>query len=169
MSIATLDATLRGVRRIALDTSVWLAAADADDPRQACARWLLDEIERGRFELALISTLTVAEVLVRPVNASLVEGVTAQTALRNYPNLTIAPLDFDTAVEVAHVRAATKLKMPDAIVIATAIAQQVDAMVHGDDEWERRAKPYAALLRLVHIGKHCPEPGNGRTKRAGPV
>ncbi len=157
MTIATLDAALKGVRRIALDTSVWLAAADADDPRQPCARWLLDEVERGRFSLALIPTLTVAEALVRPVSASLEEGVTAQTAIRNYPNLTVAPLDFDTAVEVAHVRAGTKLKMPDAIVLGTAIAHQVEAIVHGDDEWETKAKarPYAKTLKLVHIGHHC--------------
>jgi predicted nucleic acid-binding protein len=156
VSIATFDAALKGVRRIALDTSVWLAAADAFDPRQPCARWLLDEVERGRFDLALIPTLAVAEMLVRPVTASLEEGVTAQTALRNYPNLTIAPLDFDTAVEVAHVRAATKVKMPDAIVFGTAVAYQVEAMVHGDDEWEKKSKPYVATLKLVHIGHHCP-------------
>lgn len=156
VSIATLDATLKGVRRIVLDTSVWLAAADAEDLRRPCARWLLDEVERGRFDLALIPTLTVAEALVRPVSASLEEGVTVQTALRNYPNLTIAALDFDTAVEVAHVRAATKLKMPDAIVFGTAIAYQVEAVVHGDDEWDKKSKPYAATLKLIHIGRHCP-------------
>lgn len=155
MSIATLDAALKGVRRIALDTSVWLAAADDDDPRQPCARWLLDEVERGRFSVALIPTLTVAEALVRAVSASLEEGVTAQTALRNYPNLTVVPLDFDTAVEVAHVRAATKLKMPDAIVLGTAIAHQVEAIVHGDDQWETKVKPYARTLRFIHIGQHC--------------
>lgn len=155
MSIATLDAALRGVRRIAVDTSVWLAAADADDPRQPCARWLLDEVERGRFSVALIPTLTVAEALVRPVSASLEEGVTAQTAIRNYPNLTVAPLDFDTAVEVAHVRAATKLKMPDAIVLGTAIAHQVEAIVHSDDAWEGKATPYARALKLIHIGHYC--------------
>lgn len=156
MSIATLDAALRGVRRIALDTSVWLAAADEDDPRRPCARWLLGEVERGRFSLALIPTLTVAEALVRPVRASLEEGVTAQTALRGFPNLTIGALDFDTAVEVAHVRAATTLKMPDAIVLGTAIAHQVEAMVHADDEWKKKSRPYAATLTLVHLGDHCP-------------
>lgn len=155
MSIATLDAALRGVRRVALDTSVWLAAADDDDPRRPCARWLLDEVERGRFSAALIPTLTVAEALVRPVGASLEEGVTAQTALRSYPNLTVVPLDFDTAVEAAHVRAATKLKMPDAIVLGTAIVHHVEAIVHGDDEWETKAKPYTRTLRLIDLGRHC--------------
>jgi predicted nucleic acid-binding protein len=156
MSVATVDAALRGVRRIALDTSVWLAAADPDDPRQPCARWLLNEVESGRFAVALIPTLTVAEVLVRPAGASLAEGVAAQTAIRNYPHLTVAPLDFDTAVEVAHVRAATKLKMPDAIVVGTAIAHQAEALIHGDDEWENKVRPYAKALKLVYLGQHCP-------------
>lgn len=156
MSLASFQAALHGVRRLALDTSIWLAAADAADPRQPCARWLLDEVERGRFSFVAIPTLTVAEALVRAVSSSLEEGITAQTALRNFPNLTVAPLDFDTAVEVAHVRAATKLRMPDAIVLGTAIAHQVEAIVHGDDEWTKKAKPYAGTVQLIHIGEHCP-------------
>lgn len=156
MSLVSLQAALRGVRRLALDTSVILAASDAADPRRECARWLLDEIERGRFAFAVISSLTVAEALVRAVSTSFEEGIAAQTALRNFPHLTVAPLDFDIAVEVAHVRGATKLKMPDAIVLGTAIAHRVEAIVHGDDEWATRAKPYASTLKLIYLGDHCP-------------
>lgn len=155
MSVASLRAALRTVRRLALDTSVWLAASDATDPRQSCARWLLQEVERGRFAFTVISTLTVAEALVRAVSASFEEGVTAQTALRTFPNLTIAPLDFENAVEAAHVRGATMLKMPDAIVLGTAIAHQVDAIVHADEEWVRKAKPYAGTLEIISLGEHC--------------
>jgi hypothetical protein len=59
-------------------------------------------------------------------------------------------------VEVAHVRGATKLKMPDAIVLGTAIAHQVEAIVHADDEWVTKAKPYAGVLKLIYLGDHCP-------------
>jgi predicted nucleic acid-binding protein len=155
VTLASLQAALRGIRRIAVDTSVILAASDAADSRQRCARWLLDEIERGRFSFAMISSLTVAEALVRAVNSSFEEGVAAQTALRNFPHLTVGALDFDIAVEVAHIRGTTKLKMPDAIVLGTAIAHQVEAIVHGDDEWATKAKAYAAALRLVNLGDHC--------------
>lgn len=156
MSLASPQAALRGVQRIALDTSVVLAASDSGDPRRDCARWLLDEIERGRFGFAVISALTVAEALVRPAASSLHETVSAQTALRNYPNLTTAPFDFDIAVEAAHVRAVTKLKMPDAIVLATAIAHQVEAIVHADRDWISKAQPYALSLKIVYLGEHCP-------------
>lgn len=156
MTLASLQAALRGVRRVALDTSVILAASDAVDPRRECARGLLDEIERGRFAYAVISSLTVAEALVRAVSTSFEEGITGQTALRNFPHLTVAALDFDIAVEVAHVRGATKLKMPDAIVLGTAIAHRVEAIVHGDDAWATKAKPYASTLKLIYLGDHCP-------------
>jgi len=156
VTVVSLQATLRSVRRIALDTSVILAASDAADARQPCARWILDEIERGRFSFAVVSSLTVAEALVRAVTSSFEDGIAAQTALRSFPHLTVAALDFDVAVEVAHIRGATKLKMPDAIVLGTAIAHQVDAIVHGDAHWATKAKPYAAALRLVYLGDHCP-------------
>ena len=156
MTLASLRAALRDVRRVALDTSVILAAGDATDPRRDCARWVLAEIERGRFAFAVISSLTVAEALVRAVSASFDEGVAAQTALRTFPHLTVAPLDFDIAVEVAHVRGASKLKMPDAIVLGTAIAHQVEAVVHGDEDWVTKARPYASTVKLIYLGDHCP-------------
>jgi len=156
VTLASLRATLRGVRRIALDTSVILSAGDAADARQPCARWILDEIERGRFSFAVVSSLTVAESLVRAVSSSFEEGIAAQAALRSFPHLTVAALDFDIAVEVAHIRGATKLKVPDAIVLGTAIAHHVDAIVHGDAQWATKAKPYAATLRLVDLGDHRP-------------
>ena len=156
MTATSLQATLRGVHRIALDTSVILAASDAAHPRQPCARWILDEIERGRFSFAVVSSLTIAEALVRAVTSSFEEGIAAQAALRSFPHLTVAGLDFDIAVEVAHIRGATKLKMPDAIVLGTAIAHEVDAIVHGDAQWATKAKPYAAALRLIYLGDHCP-------------
>jgi len=42
------------------------------------------------------------------------------------------------------------------MVLGTAIAYQVDAIVHGDDAWATRAKPCADALKLVYLGDHCP-------------
>jgi len=156
VSLATFQAAMTGVRRLALDTSTILIAGDAQDPRHACAAWLMDEVERGAFGECIISAITVTETLVRPMSASFSEGVAAQTALRNYPHLDVATLDFDTAVEVAHVRAVTKLKTPDAVVIGTAIAHQVQAIVHADGDWARKAKTYSKTLTFICLDDHCP-------------
>lgn len=156
MTIPSLAAALSGVRRVALDTSVLIAARQPGERHADCAGWLMDQIERGAFAAAVISSVTVAEVLVRPIASSVDAGLLVQGLIRRYPHLTVAPLDLEVAVEVAHVRAATRLPMPDAIVIGTAMAHRVDALVHTDREWMRKAGRHAAAVKLVYLGDHCP-------------
>lgn len=154
MSRASLEAALRDVRRISLDTTIFLAQASAADPRQACAQWVVDQVHAGRFE-CVISAVSAAEMLVRPSATDLVQAVAAQTALRQFPHLRVQDFTLDLAVDAAHVRAVTKLKMPDAIVLATALANRLEAIVHADDEWDAKAKPYASAIRLINLGHHC--------------
>lgn len=155
MSLASLQAALHGVRRISLDTGIFLAQSSAADPRQACARWLVDQVHAGRFE-CVISAVSVAEMLVRPSATDLIAAMAAQTALRNFPHLRIDDFTLDLAVDAAQVRAATKLKMPDAIVLATALANRLQAVVHGDDAWDRRTASYAAAIKVINVNRHCP-------------
>lgn len=154
MSRATLEAALRGVRRISLDTSVFLSQASAADPRQGCAQWLLDAVHAGRFE-CVISAITAAELLVRPSATDPVQALAAQTALRQFPHLRVQDFTLDLAVDAAHVRAVTKLKLPDAIVLATALADRTEAIVHADDAWDTKGQPYASLIKLVNLDHHC--------------
>jgi len=154
VSVASLQTALQGVRRISLDTGIFVAQSSAADPRQACAQWLVDQVHAGRFE-CVISSVSVAEMLVRPSATDLVAAVAAQAALRNFPHLRIVDLTFDLAVDAAHVRATTKLKLPDAMILATALAHRLQAVVHGDDVWEARAAPYAAAIKLVNVNRHC--------------
>ncbi|MDO8562579.1 MAG: type II toxin-antitoxin system VapC family toxin, partial [Candidatus Limnocylindria bacterium] len=143
----------RGVHRVSLDTSIFLAQASASDPRQALAQWLVDQVHAGRFD-CVISAVSVAEMLVRPSAANLSEAIMAQSALRSFPHLRIASFTLDLAVDTAHVRATTKLKMPDAIVLATAMANRIEAIVHADDEWDKKAAPYASSLKIINLDHH---------------
>jgi predicted nucleic acid-binding protein len=154
LSLASLQRSLAGVTNIALDTSIFIAAADASDERSSCAAWLTDAIERGRFQCTL-SVVTAAELMVGGFRKSVEDGAARRAHLSNYPNLTIVPLSFDVATGAAHLRATTKLELPDAIVLATAIDAGCDAIVHGDREWIKRAKGYASKLRMVYLGDHC--------------
>lgn len=132
---------------------VFLAQASPTDPRQASSQWLLDQVHSGRFE-CVISVITVAEMLVRPSATDMSQALAAQTALRHFPHLRIQDFVLDLAIEAAHVRAVTKLKMPDAIVLATALADRLDAVVHADDEWDTKAAPYANAIRMVNLNRH---------------
>ena len=82
---------------------------------------------------AVISTVTLAEVLAGPLRAAN-ELLTAQyrEALTRSPGWQVVPLDVDLAVEAARVRAAYRLRLPDAIQVATAIRTGAAALVTHD-------------------------------------
>lgn len=102
----------------------------------------------------MISAVTVAELLVRPSATGLPQALAVQTALRKFPYLRIDDFGLDLAVEAARVRALTRLKLPDAMVIATALASGVDALVHADDEWDAKAAPYETSIRFINLNQH---------------
>jgi len=151
---AQLARALTASRRIGLDTSVFLMAADARDRRQECAAWLLDEIARGRFECA-ISTICAAELLTGAILRGASRGVAAQTLLRRYPHLRIEPVTIDVAADAAELRVATRIRLPDALIIATALVAGLDALVHGDAEWTTRVGPHVTGLRLLDLNEYC--------------
>lgn len=81
----------------------------------------------------VISTVTLAEVLAGPLRAGN-ELLTAQyrEALTRSLGWQVMPLDVDTAVQAARVRTAYRLRLPDAIQVATAIRAGAAALVTHD-------------------------------------
>ena len=154
MSLASLQRALEGKRHVSLDTGIFIAATDARDPRRACAAWLLTSVERGRFQCT-ISVINAAELLVGAITKGPDAGITTQSNIRNFPNLAVAPLTLDLATDAADLRAKTGLSLPDAIVIATAMAKLCDVLIHGDRDW-RRVHTYRPAFPMVYLGDHCP-------------
>jgi predicted nucleic acid-binding protein len=116
-------------------------------PRYAgLASAMLEMVEQGTVA-GLTSTLTMAELLTAPAQAG------DDTALRdyelyltNFPHLTILPLTIAIARRAARVRAKTKLKMPDAIQIATAMGAGADIIIGNDKRWRSRTGGLPLLL-----------------------
>jgi predicted nucleic acid-binding protein len=81
----------------------------------------------------VISTVTLAEVLAGPLRAAN-ELLTARyrEALTRSPGWQVMPVDVDLAVEAARVRAAYRLRLPDAIQVATTIRAGASALVTHD-------------------------------------
>jgi len=88
--------------------------------------------ESGAAEV-VISTVTLAEVLAGPLRTGN-ELLTAQyrEALTRSPGWQIVPFDVDTAVIAARIRATYRLRLPDAIQVATAIRAGAAALVTHD-------------------------------------
>jgi predicted nucleic acid-binding protein len=81
----------------------------------------------------VISAVTLAEVLAGPLRAGN-ELLTAQyrEALTRSPGWQVMPVDVDVAVEAARIRAAYRLRLPDAIQVATAVRAGAAALVTHD-------------------------------------
>jgi len=154
LSLASLQRALDGKKHVALDTGIFIAAQDAGDPRRACAGWLLTSVERGRFRCT-ISVINAAELFVGAIAKGSDAGITTQSYVRNFPNLAVTPLTLDLATDAADIRAKTGLSLPDAIVIATAMAASCDVLIHGDREW-RRVHTYRPGFPMIYLGDHCP-------------
>lgn len=93
---------------------------------------IFDAAESGNATV-VIATVTLAEVLAGPLRADN-ELLTAQyrEALTRSPGWQVMPLDVEVAVEAARIRGAYRLRLPDAIQVATAIRAGAAALVTHD-------------------------------------
>src|SRR5438093_13237023 len=123
MTRASLQAAIPPATPIMLDTSVLLAYLDDTERVSPVAAVVIDDfVGSGRNE-ATISALSVTETLVRPFGTSAAAIETADVFLMHFPNLRIEHIDYSIAREAGRLRAVTKLRTPDALVIATAAAR----------------------------------------------
>lgn len=111
---------------IVADASWLIALLDPHDAHHEAAQSLN---ERHSTEPVILHPVTLAECLVGPAKLGRLDD-TAH-ALRSA--FTIAEVDADAPVRWAELRATTPLRLPDAIVLDTAIAYRAGAVFTFDD------------------------------------
>ncbi|MGI8642574.1 MAG: type II toxin-antitoxin system VapC family toxin [Thermomicrobiales bacterium] len=117
---------------ICLDSSALISYLADDLPRADVVRFVL-AYSAANF---LISTVSLAEAMVRPASSS-DRGIVDQ-ALQNLhaiPRLSVLDFDQKHALEAAHVSAQTGLKLPDAAIVATARLAGARTLIGNDRQW----------------------------------
>jgi predicted nucleic acid-binding protein len=99
---------------IVLDTGILIAYANPDDAHHRGVTRFLSEFSGEPFS---VTPITLAEALIHPVRADIVGGMVKAIATLE---LYVEDMREQDAAPLARVRAATGLKMPDALVIHTA-------------------------------------------------
>ena len=100
---------------------------------------LLDPLLQDPTIQVVVSTIALAELVTRPVTQGDQARVSdTRRALLRLPGLTLVDLDERHAIETAHVRAATGLRLPDAAVVATARLASASALIGNDRQWRRK-------------------------------
>ena len=95
----------------------------------------------------LTTTLTLAELLTLPAKAGDVAAMADyELYLTHFPNLRVIPLDEAVARELALVRAATGLRTPDAVQVASARVHGADVILSNDRQRHSRVSDPPVVL-----------------------
>jgi predicted nucleic acid-binding protein len=107
-------------RRIYLDANILIYAVEGTALHAAGLKALLDAADQGAVSLAT-SEFTLAEVLVGPLRTANAEHATIyELLLSSKQRIDVIPVDRAVLRLCAEIRAAVKLRLPDAIHLATA-------------------------------------------------
>lgn len=156
MSIESLESAIPAGDRILLDTTTLAAYLDSTEAVHPIAKLVVEEfVGDGRNE-AVISMITVMELLVRPMRATPPGHHTVMAFIRNQPNLAAVEVDLQIAQDAAFLRAAHRFSPPDALVVGTGLAAQVGHLVTNDYAWDRRLASMQARIRVCVLARHLP-------------
>ena len=134
---------------IHLDAGVIIGFLDASDAHHESSRAVLADALQNGDHLAIAAS-ALAEALVGPAR----RGESAVNAVRNLIDrlpMSIIPLELEIATVAARLRAAHRaLRLPDALVIATAIERDADSLVTTDRNWpDASALGYANTVTVL--------------------
>ena len=147
-----IEEALTQYERLALDTMCFIYHFEANPDYLPFTSTLFTLIEKGEIE-AITSTVTLAEVLVKPFeqgNRAAVEDY--RYALTNFPNLELREVSAEIAAKAAQIKAQYSLRLPDAIQVSTGMAHDAQAFVT-NDLYLKRIQDMEILLFNEILGK----------------
>jgi len=122
---------------VALDTVVFIYAFERNERFGPAATKVLERIHSGDLT-AVVSTVVFAELLPPAFAASEPGNALAlKRQIDNYPNLSVRPVTNEIAFTAARLRAAYRLRTPDALHAATALQEGAAGLVTNDHRLSR--------------------------------
>lgn len=156
MSQAALLKRIDPGERLLIDTTVLMAYLDANDETHPVARFILNDLVAAGRNPAVISMISVMELLIRPLQASPPGHHTVLAFLRTHPNLECVPVDLQVAQEAANLRADKKFKPADALVVGTGLATQVRYLATNDHNWSGKLSSMSGRIAVVQASDYLP-------------
>lgn len=106
-------------------------------------------VQAGELSI-IVSAVTEAELLVRPERDGNAFAIDRIEALFAEDGIYVVSVDRKIARRTAKLRAKHNFRLPDAIIIATAIETDCDAVVSNDYAWSRQEEiPFVCLDDLT--------------------
>lgn len=126
-----------GTGKVYLDTNIWIYTLENYVQYAEALRALWQALDQGTLT-AVTSELTLAEVLVKPMQRDAAEqqAICGQF-IRSTDHLSVMPVSRSILMEAAQVRAKTQLKLPDAIHAATALSANCTTFLTNDRQFQK--------------------------------
>ncbi len=123
--------------RICIDTNVFLNVINKEGTFYANSSKILYALARGKLE-AVVPTLVIAEILTG-YYASKKDSEANEFLSVSLTNehLRISPLSVEIAAISSKIRANTGLRLPDAVVLGTALQDKADFLVTNDEHFPK--------------------------------
>jgi predicted nucleic acid-binding protein len=126
--------------RIFFDTNLFIYLLEDDGARGERVAGMLERMSERRDEL-LTSTLTLGEVLVKPLAAGDIAWADRYEKLLNSPGVSLLSFDRSCARSYALLREDKALRAPDAIQLACAATAKCDLFITNDDRLSKKVVP----------------------------
>ena len=125
---------------ILLDTNIFLNVKNKEQQFYGFSKKLLDAVDNGKVQ-AIVSVVTVAEICAGYHEAGEErEKHDFMAHIQSSPNFKVVNLDPSLADYSGKIRAQTKLRLPDAIVVATALMEKAQAIATHDQRLNNASK-----------------------------
>ncbi len=132
-----LDEALAGTSRLAIDTGPVIYLIEVNPRYDALVTEVFKRIASGQLS-AVTSVITLAEVLVQPLlRGDLALQKRYRDLLTTSAGFRTLPIDAVTAERAAGLRAAYRLRMPDALQLALALEAGCEAFLTNDSQLKR--------------------------------
>ena len=139
---------LKRFKRIAVDSAPLIYHLEDTLPYSELTEDLFHHIALGATEV-LVSTISAGELLVKPfMDADNDAVATFETFVLSIPSAQLIAPSYTIAKEAARLRARHRLRMPDALVLATASDMQCEALITNDLQFRRIPKLQVEIVAL---------------------
>lgn len=156
LSRAALERAIPRGDTVLLDTSS-LAAYFGSEPTSPVAALFIDEFVRAGRNRAVVSAVSAAELLIRPLRAGRDDvGRSILDFLRTFANLDVVPVDLTVASLAGALRARDGLKVPDALIAASGIDRFAAVALSDDAGWPEVLVHGAATMRVLALRSFLP-------------
>jgi predicted nucleic acid-binding protein len=122
---------LRLFKRIGIDTNVLISVFAQESVGEKIVPLIDAVANKGTHEF-VASVLTFSECAVLPYREGNWAALDQVKLMFQMPNLIVYPMDEIVAEEAARIRGVYSLKMPDAIIAATAVIHNADVLLTND-------------------------------------